>query len=171
MDETAPEQRTDTPAGQPTESTPESPVTPAPATPTPVATTSPAPRSLPAKLVFRVPGSAYVPIAFVAMCMSFVGVAAPWLTVVFVIPLAAILYVARTRTEVDADKLVIRTVWSRTVLPWSRVASLRIVDRSWVRAVRTDGGEIALPSVRTRHLPAVALISRGRITDPTAPRT
>jgi hypothetical protein len=48
------------------------------------------------------------------------------------------------------------------------VASLRLAEKGWIRVVRTDGGEIALPTVRTRHLPALALISGGRITDPTA---
>lgn len=124
--------------------------------------------ALPKKLVFRFTGSAYVAIAFVVMCASFVGFASPWLTVVYLLPIGAFVWVFRTRTEVDADKLVIRRVLTRTVLPWSRVASLRVADKGWIRAVRTDGGEIALPTVRTRHLPAVALISRGRITDPTA---
>jgi hypothetical protein len=125
---------------------------------------------MPAKLVFRTPGSAYVAIVFVLMCASFVAVASPWYTLVYLLPLGAALWVLRTRTEIDADKLVIRRVLTRTVLPWSKVASFRLTDRRWIRAVRTDGGgEIPLPSVRTRHLPALALISGGRVTDPTDP--
>jgi hypothetical protein len=123
---------------------------------------------VPRRLVFRVPGSAYVVIAFMALCVSFVAVASPYATLVYLLPLAAVIWVARTRTEVDADRLVVRTVLFRTVLPWSTVASLRVAERGWIRAVRTDGGEVALPSVRTRHLPALALISGGRLTDPTA---
>jgi hypothetical protein len=58
------------------------------------------------------------------------------------------------------------------VVPWSAVTSLRVADRGWVRVVRADGrGEIALPSVRTRHLPALSVISRGRIADPMRERT
>lgn len=124
-------------------------------------------RSLPARLVFRTPGSAYIAIAFAVFCVSFVGVASPWLTLVFLLPVAAFVYVLRTRTEVDADRVVVHRVLTRTVLPWSQVASLRVAEKGWIRAVRTDGGEIALPTVRTRHLPAIALITRGRITDPT----
>lgn len=128
-----------------------------------------APRfAMPKRLVFRIPGSAYVAIAFVVMCASFVAVAAPYFLFVYLLPLAAIIWVARTRTEVDAEKLVVRRVLSRTVIPWSRVASLRLAEKGWIRVVRTDGGEIVLPTVRTRHLPALALISGGRITDPTA---
>lgn len=123
---------------------------------------------VPRRLVFRVPASAYVVIAFFALCVSFVAVASPFAVLVYLLPLAAAVWVARTRTEVDAERLVIRTVLFRTVLPWSKVASLRVAERGWIRAVRTDGGEIALPTVRTRHLPALALISGGRLTDPTA---
>jgi PH (Pleckstrin Homology) domain-containing protein len=129
-----------------------------------------APVVVPRRLVFRVPASAYVVIAFLALCVSFVAVASPYATLVYLLPLAAVVWVARTRTEVDADRLVVRTVWFRTVLPWSSVASLRVAEKGWIRAVRTDGGEIALPSVRTRHLPALALISGGRLSDPTADR-
>jgi hypothetical protein len=130
------------------------------------------PRSLPKKVVFRVPGSAYVAIAFIAMCCTFVSFAAPWLNVVYLLPIGAVCYVARTRTVVDADRLVVRTVRGRTVVPWSAVTSLRVADRGWVRVVRADGrGEIALPSVRTRHLPALSVISRGRIADPMRERT
>jgi hypothetical protein len=123
---------------------------------------------MPSKLVFRVPGSAFIGVAFLVMCASFVAVASPWLTVIYLLPLGVIIWLLRTRTEVDAEKLVVRRVLTRTVLPWSRVASLRLADGRWVRAVRTDGGEVPLPSVRTRHLPALALISGGRLTDPTA---
>lgn len=121
------------------------------------------------KIVFRVPTSSYVAVVFLAVCASFVAAAAPYYTVVYLIPLCLLVWIARTRTEVDADRLVVRRVLTRTVIPWSRVASLRLVDKGWIRAVRTDGGEIALPSVRTRHLPALALISGGRLTDPTDP--
>lgn len=125
-------------------------------------------RALPEKVVFRIPRSAYVAIAFIAMCCTFVSFAAPWLNIVYLLPVGAIVYTVRTRTEVDADRIVVHTVGSRTIVPWSAVTSLHVADRGWVRVVRADGlGEIALPSVRTRHLPALSLISRGRIDDPT----
>ncbi|HEX5118119.1 MAG TPA: PH domain-containing protein [Pseudonocardiaceae bacterium] len=129
---------------------------------------APATPALPRRLVFRVPGSAYVVIAFLMLCVSFVAVASPFATLVYLLPVGAIVWVARTRTEVDAERLVARTVLYRTVVPWSKVESLRVAERGWIRVVRTDGGEVALPTVRTRHLPALALISGGRLSDPTA---
>jgi hypothetical protein len=152
-----------------TEAAPDEP--PADAEPAAAETAGPEPAApvVPRRLVFRVPGSTYVVIAFLALCVSFVAVASPYLTLLYLLPLAAVVWVARTRTVVDADRLVVRTVLYRTVLPWSKVESLRVAERGWIRAVGAHGGgEIALPSVRTRHLPALALISGGRLTDPTA---
>jgi Bacterial PH domain len=125
------------------------------------------PLRLPSRLVFRVPGSALVAVLFLVLCASPLAVAAPWLALVYVIPLGMAVWLLRTRTVVDTENLVIRRVLTRTVLPWSAIASLRVTDRKWVRAVRTDGGEVVLPTVRTRHLPALALMSGGRLPDPT----
>jgi hypothetical protein len=120
-------------------------------------------------LVFRIPGTAYVAVLFFVMCASSVALVSRWFALIYLIPLAMAFWIARTRTEVDADRIVVRRALTTTTIPWSAVRSLRLSDRGWVRAVRTDGrGEIPLPTVRTRHLPALALISGGRITDPTA---
>ena len=128
---------------------------------------TPGVRRLPKKLVFRVPGSAYIGVVFLIMCSSFVAAASPWFILVYLLPVGVAVWLWRTRTEVDAERLVVRRVLTRTVLPWSAVASLHLADRHWIRAVRTDGREITLPTVRTRHLPALAVISGGRVTDPT----
>lgn len=132
----------------------------------------PAPAGLvmPKRLVFRVPGTAYVAVLFFVMCASSVALVSRWFALIYLVPLAMAFWIMRTRTEVDADRIVVRRVLTRTTLPWSKVKSLRLSEKGWVRAVRTDSGaEIALPTVRTRHLPALSLISGGRISDPTAP--
>jgi Bacterial PH domain len=129
----------------------------------------PARPALPSRLVFRIPASALVAVVFMAMCSSWVAVASPWFALIYVLPVGVAVWLLRTRTVVDADKLVIRRMVTRTVLPWSAIAALRVADRKWVRAVRTDGGEVVLPTVRTRHLPVLALISGGRLPDPTDP--
>jgi hypothetical protein len=127
------------------------------------------PVTLPKRLVFRLPGTAYVAVAFFVMCASTVALVSQYFALIYLIPLGMAYWIMRTRTEVDADRIVVRRALSTTTLPWTAVKSLHLSDTGWIRAVRTDGrGEIALPSVRTRHLPALALISGGRITDPTA---
>jgi hypothetical protein len=124
--------------------------------------------TVPKRLVFRVPGTAYIAVLFFAMCASSVALVSRWFALVYLIPLGIAYWIMRTRTEVDAERIVVRRLFSSTTIPWSAVKSLRLPPRGWVRAVRADNdGEIALPTVRTRHLPALALISGGRITDPT----
>jgi hypothetical protein len=58
-------------------------------------------------------------------------------------------------------------MFGRRVVPWSDIRAFRVSERSWVRAVVEDGKELPLPTVRTRHLPALSLISGGRLEDPT----
>ena len=110
---------------------------------------------------------ALVAVGFVAISTSPIGfLGGPW-WLLFLVPLAMAWWVVRTRTVVDADALrVVSAVGSRR-LPWGEVATLRVPDRGWVRAVRSDEGELALTGVRARDLGRVAAASGGRITMPT----
>jgi hypothetical protein len=119
--------------------------------------------------VFRTPATAVLAgLLFMVAATPFAS-ASPWLFLVYVLPLAGIVLVLRLRTTADADGLIARTALRRHDLPWNEIKALRVSERSWVRAVRLDGREQPLPSVRTRHLPALALISGGRLDDPTEP--
>ena len=73
----------------------------------------------------------------------------------------------RTRTTVDVEALRVRSAWGSQRLAWDDLATLRVVERGWVRAVRGDESELALVGVRTRDLGRVAQASGGRITMPT----
>jgi hypothetical protein len=121
----------------------------------------------PTRLVFRIPATAVLGALLFAITATPFAFAAPWLFVIYLAPIVAIALVVRLRTVADSDKLVARTLFARHVLPWSDVRALRVSERSWVRAVVEDGKELPLPTVRTRHLPALALISGGRLDDPT----
>jgi hypothetical protein len=124
-------------------------------------------QQVPTRLVFRIPATAVLGALLFAITATPFAFAAPWLFVIYLVPIVAIALVMRLRTVADSDKLVARTLFTRHVLPWSDVRSLRVSERSWVRAVVEDGKELPLPTVRTRHLPALALISGGRLDDPT----
>lgn len=130
--------------------------------------TDPRPRKLPRKLVFRMPVVTLLGVLFLALCESWVALSAPVLTVLYVIPIGIGWWLLRLRTTVDADTIVVRRAFSRRTLPWSAVSSLRMRDRKWVAAVLADGAEVALPTVRTRHLTALAVVT-GRIDDPLGP--
>lgn len=121
----------------------------------------------PTRLVFRIPATAVLGALLFAITATPFAFAAPWLFVIYIVPIVAIAWVLRLRTVADSDGLVARTLFARHVLPWSDVRALRVSERSWVRAVVEDGKELPLPTVRTRHLPALSLISGGRLDDPT----
>lgn len=126
-------------------------------------------QQLPSRLVFRTPATAVLGALLFAVGAIPFAFAAPWLFVVYVLPIAAIVAVLRLRTTADAQGLVARTVFGRHELAWSDVRALRVSERSWVRAVLDDDREQVLPTVRARHLPALALVSGGRLADPTEP--
>jgi hypothetical protein len=122
---------------------------------------------VPARLVFRIPATATLGALLFAVTATPFAWAAPGLMAIYLVPLVAVVWVLRVRTTADREKLVARTLFARHVVPWSDVRAFRVSERSWVRAVVGDGKELPLPTVRTRHLPALSLISGGRMEDPT----
>ncbi|WP_436501843.1 PH domain-containing protein [Actinokineospora sp. HUAS TT18] len=126
-------------------------------------------QQIPSRLVFRIPGVAILAALLLAVCATPVVFAGPVFALLLVIPVAIIVWVIRVRTTADADGLVVRRLFGRVALPWDSLKGLRLTKRAGVRAVRSDDTEVGLPSVRVRHLPALSLVSRGRLDDPTEP--
>jgi hypothetical protein len=121
---------------------------------------------VPTRLVFRTPAVAVLAALLLAMGATPFAVGAPGFTLIYLVPLGLIVWVVRTRTTADGEGLAVRRVFTSRSLPWSSLKGLRLTKRSGVHAVLTDDTEVALPSVRTRHLSALALVSRGRLDDP-----
>ncbi len=117
--------------------------------------------------MFRIPSTAVLGALLFAITATPFAWAAPGLSAIYLIPAVAIAWILRVRTTADGDKLVARTLFGRQELPWADVRALKVSERSWVRAVDEAGKELPLPNVRTRHLPALSLISGGRLDDPT----
>ncbi len=117
--------------------------------------------------MFRTPGVAVLAALLFAICATPVAFAAPGLVAVYLVPLAFVVWVVRVRTTADADGLVVRQPFTSRRLGWDSLKGLRLTKRAGVRAVLGDDSEVALPSVRVRHLPALALVSGGRLDDPT----
>lgn len=126
-------------------------------------------QQVPARLVFRIPATAVLGALLLAMAATPFAFAAPWLFLVYLVPIGAVFWVLRLRTVADTEEVVARTLFGRHVLRWDDIRALRVSERSWVRAVLADDREQPLPTVRTRHLPALALISGGRLADPSEP--
>lgn len=119
------------------------------------------------KLVFRIPATALLAAGLIAICVTPVAWVAPGLQALYVLPLGYAYWVVRNRTTVTEEELVARGVFGTTTLKWSEVKSIRLVQKGWLKAVKSDDTEVTLPAVRFMHLPALSLISGGRVPDPT----
>jgi hypothetical protein len=119
------------------------------------------------KLVFRIPATALLAAGLIAICVTPVAWLAPGLQALYVLPLGYAYWVVRNRTTVTDDELVARGVFGTTTLKWSEVKSIRLVRKGWLKAVKDDDSEVTLPAVRFMHLPALSLVSGGRVPDPT----
>ena len=110
--------------------------------------------------VFRLPKTAYLPILLLTLGVT-VLVQHPIAALAYLVPVAAVGYVARTATLVDEDGITVRALFGQTRLPWSHVRGLSVTGRN-VYAVTADGA-VRLPCVRLADLSAVAAASRGRL--------
>lgn len=119
------------------------------------------------KAVFKIPSTAYMAIALLTVCVTPIALGEinglQWL---YIFPIALFVFVVRTRTVATRQGLAVRTVFGKRDLPWSSLKGLAITGRARVRAVLGDDTQVTLPTVRTRHLPVLALVSEGKIKDP-----
>ncbi|MEV4643989.1 PH domain-containing protein [Saccharopolyspora sp. NPDC049357] len=132
------------------------------------------PRSteIPESLNFRVPRVSLLAVLAVAACaVPLATTSGPVGPLVFLIPLALLWAVLRPGTSVDAERIKTRTLVGGRTLRWESLKGLAITKQSKVRASTTDGAEVTLPTVRPRDLPAISLVSRGHLPDPTARST
>ena len=90
---------------------------------------------------------------------------APYLWLIYLVPVAVVVWTLRTRTVVDTDGMRVRRLVGGRRVPWDAVGGLRVDRRNTVHAVLTEGGEVTLPAVHVRDLPALAAASGGRLPD------
>ncbi|WP_170067946.1 PH domain-containing protein [Lentzea guizhouensis] len=120
------------------------------------------------KLVFRIPATALLAACLIAICVTPVAWAVPGLQALYVLPLGYAYWVVRNRTTATEEQLVARGLFSSTTVRWSELKSIRLVQKGWLKAVRSDDTEVTLPAVRMIHLPALSVISGGLVPDPNA---
>jgi hypothetical protein len=124
------------------------------------------PRTTPTRLSFRRSPLALAAAAFFLVTAIPFAFGAPWLWLVYVLPVAFSYWILRVRTVVDAESVTVRRPFSSRRVPWAEISSLRLGKKSRVSAVLTDGTELPLPTVHVRDLPALAAVSGGRLPDP-----
>jgi hypothetical protein len=110
--------------------------------------------------VFRLPRSAYLAVLFLVLCATPL-VQHPLASFVYVIPVAAAVFIARTATIVDDQGITVRALVGHRTLPWAELRGLSVTGRS-VYAV-TDAGAVRLPCVRLADLAALSAASGGRL--------
>ena len=120
------------------------------------------------RAVFRVSPLVVLFALFLGVCAIPVAFGAPYLWLIYLVPVGIVAWTLRTRTVVDADGLRVRRLVGGRRVPWDALGGLRVDRRNVVHAVLTDGGEVALPAVRTRDLHQLSVASGGRVPDPTA---
>jgi hypothetical protein len=87
------------------------------------------------------------------------------LWILFAIPIAAAVWLERTRTRVSAAGLDLRTMFGSRHLDWPQIKGLRIPKRGFVRAHLVDGSEVALPAVGYDRLRELIDAAEGHIPD------
>ena len=110
--------------------------------------------------VFRLPRSAYLAVLILALCVTPV-VQHPIAALVYLVPIGAVVFIARTATIVDGNAITMRALFGRTSLPWGEVRGLSVTKRN-VYAVTADAA-VRLPCVRVSDLAALSAASGSHV--------
>lgn len=121
-------------------------------------------------VTFRPPLTGLIAVWGVAVCVTPVAFGVPGLQVLYLVPLAAAVWLLRTRTVAGPEKVVAHRVMGTRSVAWSEMKGVRVDERSRVWAVLHGDDEVRLPVVHARDLPALASASGGRLPDPLATR-
>jgi hypothetical protein len=117
------------------------------------------------RTVLKHPGSAYFIVAFFALCATVI--VRSWLqALVYLVPLAGAIYVARTATIIDDEGITARVVFGSQQVRWEELRGLRLMDSGAVYVVDTGGTQLRLPCVRNTKLEPLIAASDGRIPNP-----
>lgn len=116
----------------------------------------------------RLPRTAYLAAGALAVCVTPM-VQAPWLALVYLLPIAAFAYVARSGTVVDARGITARAMIGSAHMPWSEVVGLRVSDRGQVFALLPDDKQVRLPAARPKDVAVITAVSEAAAADTVDP--
>jgi hypothetical protein len=127
--------------------------------------------SSPDARTFRLPALAYLVVLFLVFCtapLAFAGDGGEGArsalgprALLIIFPILAAVFIARTRTVVDASGVSVRAVFGTRRVPWGEARGLSVHERT-VYLVCRDGS-VRLPCVRISDLAAVSTASGGRV--------
>ncbi|MBY8856335.1 PH domain-containing protein [Nocardia sp. CA2R105] len=119
--------------------------------------------------MIRNPRLGHLAVFVLLLCVAFAFFGWPQvLWILFVIPIAVVIWIERTRTKVSASGLDLRTFFGSRHIDWSQLQGVSIPKRGYVRAHLSDGSEVPLPAVGYDRLRILVEASGGRIPDPFA---
>jgi hypothetical protein len=111
-------------------------------------------------MIFRLPRSTYLAVLFVALGVTALVQHPVWL-LIYLVPIAGFVFVARTATLIDSRGITVRALLGSSVLPWEQIRGLSVTGRN-VYAVTADAA-VRLPCVRIADLAAVSGASGGHL--------
>ncbi|MBD0859873.1 PH domain-containing protein [Gordonia sp. zg691] len=117
-------------------------------------------------VTFRINRVAYFTVPMVALVVVLLIGASWWFAFALIIPVLLWLWIHRLRTVVTEDGIRAVGTFSTTDIAWSDIAGLQFPKWSSVRAVLQDQTRVRLPAIGFRDLPALSVVSGGRIPDP-----
>lgn len=86
------------------------------------------------------------------------GLSSRWLSVVFLLPLASVVWIARARVVANAQGLEVCNGLSVHRLPWTEVAAFDLPRRGPVVLRRTAGRALRLTALARRDLPRLIAV-------------
>ncbi|MGI8697241.1 MAG: PH domain-containing protein [Mycobacteriales bacterium] len=114
-------------------------------------------------LRLRLPRTALLAAFFLALCLTPLAFARPWLPVVYVLPVVVLAWILRAGTDVDADGLTVRALLRSRRVEWDGVTAIAPGRRGELSAVLRSGNRLRLPLARARHLQQIAVASGGQV--------
>ena len=116
----------------------------------------------------RYPRTAYLVAGLLAVCVTPM-VQHPLLALVYLLPLAAVLYIARAGTIVDSTGVTARAMLGAERIPWSDIEGLRVGARGEVYALVGNGEQIRLPAARMSDVPKLSAASEAATSPASGP--
>ena len=106
----------------------------------------------------RLPRTAYLAAGALAVCVTPM-VQGPWLFSLYLLPILAVAYIARSGTDVDASGITARALVGSATAPWSEVTGLRVGARGQVYALLAGDRQLRLPNARPQDVPTIMAVS------------
>jgi hypothetical protein len=115
------------------------------------------------RAVFRLPAAAlFVPVIALFIIIPMATLGGAW-ALLFVVPVAALVWVAVTRTVATRERVTAYGLRAPRRMAWADLDRLEFTDSRWAVAVGNDGRRLRLPMVRPRDLPELVAASGGSL--------